>query len=72
MQLQAQKWPRHQQTHTKIDQISNWSDSDDGKDDQAKSNPVVIDITSDQEANIDPEPSSSNPSISTPLRRPNT
>ena len=68
MQLQAQKWPRPQQTHRKIDVKSDWSDSNDGKDNQARSKPVVIDITSDQEANIDPQPSSSTASSSAPLR----
>ena len=72
MHSHAQKHPRPQQTHRKIDQKSDWSDSNDGKDDQARSNPIVIDITSDQEANIDPQPSTSNFSASMPLRRPNT
>ena len=59
MQSQAQKWPRPQQTHRKIDQKSDWSDSDDGKDNQARNTPIVIDITSDQEADINPQPSTS-------------
>ena len=49
MQAQAQKWPRKQQTHRKLNVRSDWSDSDDGKDNQAKGNPVVVDNTSDQE-----------------------
>ena len=72
MHLQAQKWPRPQQTHRKIYAISNWSDSDDGKGDQARSNPIVIDITPGQEANIDPQPSTSYPYATTLIRRPNT
>ena len=72
MQPQAQTWPRQQQTHRKIDVKSYLRDSDNGKDDQARSLPVVIDITSDQETTIDPQPSTSNFSASTPLRRPNT
>ena len=66
------KWPRQQQTHRKIDIKSDWSDLDDGKDDQARSNPIVIDIILDQETTIDPQPSTSNFSASIPLRRPNT
>ena len=46
---------------------SNWSDSDDGKDNQARGNPVVVDITSDQETDMGQQPSTS-----APLRRPNT
>ena len=72
MQLQAQKWPRPQQTQRKIDIKSDWSDSDNGKDNQARSKPVVIDITSDQEANIVPQSSSSKASTSAPLGQPNT
>ena len=53
MHLQAQKWPRPQQTHRKINARSDWSDWDDGKDNQERSNPIGIDNTSDQEANID-------------------
>ena len=56
------------QTYRKIDQKSDESDSDEGKDNQARSKPIVIDITSDQEANIDPHPSTSNTSASAPLR----
>ena len=67
MQSQAPKLPRPQQTYRKIDQKSDWSDSDNGKDNQARSKPIVIDITSDQEANIDPQPSTSNASASAPL-----
>ena len=67
MQAQAQKWPRKQQTHRKLNVRSDWSDSDDGKDNQAKGNPVVVDNTSDQEMDIE-----QHPSTYTPLRRPNT
>ena len=45
---------------------------DNGKGDLVRSNLFVIDFTSDQEVNIDPQPSISSPSTSTPLRRPNT
>ena len=40
---------------------------DNGKDNQARGNPVVVDITSDQEPDMDQQPITS-----TPLRRPNT
>ena len=65
MQLQAQKWPRPQQTHRKIDVVSDWGNLNDGKDNQARSDPIVPDIISDQEANIDPQPS-----ILTPVHLP--
>ena len=67
MQTQVQKWPRKQQTHRKINVRSDLSDSDDGKDNQAKGKPVVVDITSDYEMDIDQQTSTS-----THLRRPNT
>ena len=67
IQAQAQKWPRKQQTHRKINVRSKWRDWDDGKDNQARGNPVVVDITSDQETDMDQQPSTS-----APLRRPNT
>ena len=70
--LQAQRQPRQQQTHRKIDVKSDWSDLDDGKDDQARSNPIIVDSTSVQEATIDPQPSTSNFNASMPLRRPST
>ena len=47
--VQAQKQSRQQQTHRKINMRSDWSDSDDGKDNQARGKPFVYDITSDQE-----------------------
>ena len=73
MQVQAQKWlPRPQQTHININVRSDWSDSDDDKDNQARGRPDVVDITSDQELDIDKQPSTSNPSTSTPLRKLNT
>ena len=68
MQSKAQKQPRPQKIHRKIDVKSDWSDSSNGKDNQTRSKPVVIDITSEQEANIDSQPSSSNASTSAPLR----
>ena len=40
IEAQAPKWPRPQRLYRKIDQKSNWSDSEDGKDDQARSNPI--------------------------------
>ena len=70
MQVQAQKWPR--QIHRKIDVRSVWSDSDDGKDNQARCNPVVVVIASDHDAYIDPQPGTSNASASVPLSQPNT
>ena len=70
MQSQAQKQSRPLQIHRKIDQKSDWSNLDNSKDNQASS--IVIDITSDQEVNIDSQPSTSNPSTSAPLRRPIT
>ena len=71
MQAQAQKWPRKQKTHRKINVRSDLSDSDDGKDNQARGKPVV-DIISDHKMDIDQQPSNSIPSTSTPLKRPNT
>ena len=65
--VQAQKQPGKQQTHRKINVRSDWSDSDDGKDNQARGKPIVYDITSDQEMDMDQLPSTS-----APLRRPNT
>ena len=61
---QAQNWPRKQQTYRKIDQKSDWSDSDDDKDSQARGRSIVYDITSNQEKDWDQQP------ITTaPLRR---
>ena len=71
MQVQAQKWPRPQQTHRQIDVRSDWSDLDDGKDNQARDNPIIVDVNLDHETNIDQQPSTSNPNTSTPLKRPN-
>ena len=70
--MQAQKWPRLQQTHRKVNVRSEWSDLDDGKDNQARGRPVVVDITSDLEMDMDQQPSSSTPSTPTPLKRPIT
>ena len=72
MQVQAQKWPRPQPIHRKIDVRSDWSDSDDGKDNQARGNPAVVDIASDHDAYIDLQPGTSNTSASASLRQPNT
>ena len=51
--IQAQKWPRKQQTQRKINVRSNWSDSDNDKDSKARGRPIVYDITSDQETETD-------------------
>ena len=72
MQAQTLKWPRKQQTHRKINMRSDWSNSDDSKDNQVRGKPVVVDITSDHDMDMDQQPSTSNPSTSTSLRRPNT
>ena len=66
MQAQVPKPPRPQQTHRKSDIRSDWSDADNGKNNQARGNPIVIDINSDHETNMDQQPSTSNPSTSTP------
>ena len=42
MDVQASKWPKPQETCRKIHHKSDCSDSEDGKDDQARSNPVDI------------------------------
>ena len=71
--IASSKWPRQQQqTHRKCDVKSDWNDSDDGKDNQARSNSIFIDISSDQETTIDPQPSTSYFSASMLLRRCNT
>ena len=67
MQVQAQKHPRLQQIHRKIDVRSDWSDSDDGKDYQARGNPVVVGTALDHDAYIDPQPDTSKASASAPL-----
>ena len=72
MQAQAQKQPIQQQTCRKVNVGSNWSDMDDGRDNQARGRPVVVDSTSDYETDMDQQPSTSTPSTSSPLRRPNT
>ena len=72
MQAQPQKWPKPQHTHRRVNIKSDCSDLDNGKDNQRRSIPVVVDITSDHEMDIDQQPSSSISSTSTPLRRPNT
>ena len=65
--MQTQKQPRKQQSHRKINVRSDCSDSGDDKDSQARGKPIVYDITSDQETDIDKKP------IATaPLKRPNT
>ena len=40
--IPAQKWPRKQQTQKKINVRSNWSDSDDDKDSQARGKPYYV------------------------------
>ena len=64
--LQVQKWPRKQQTQRKINVRSNWSDSDNDKDSQARNKPIVYGITSDQETDT------VQLIATAPLRRPNT
>ena len=51
--MQAQKQPRKQQTQKKINVRSNWSDSDDDKDSQARDKPIIYDINSYQEIDTD-------------------
>ena len=65
--VKAQKHPRKQQMHRKINVRSDWSDLDDDKDSQTRGKRIVYDITSDQESDKDQQPSTS-----APLRRPNT
>ena len=65
--MQAQKWPRKQQTQMRISVRSDWSDSDDDKDNQVRGKPINHDINSDQEADTEQQPSAA-----APLRRPNT
>ena len=59
--VQAQKWPRKPQTHLKINVRSNWIDSSDGKYNQVRGKPIAYDTTSDQETNMDQQPSTSVP-----------
>ena len=66
MEDQVPKWPIPQKPCRNIDHKSDWSDSEDDKDDQAKSNPIDIPPTQD------PQPSTSYASESTLLRCPNT
>ena len=54
--MQPQKWPRPQQTHRGVNVRSDWSDSDESKDNQARCRPVVVDITSDNEMDMDQKP----------------
>ena len=63
MEAQAPKQPRPPKPCRNIDHKSDWSDSEDGKDDQARSNSIDIQ---------DPQPSTSYVSDSAPLRLPNT
>ena len=60
MEAQAPKQPRPR----KIDQKANWSDSEDGKGDQARSNPIDIPPTQD----TDPQPSTFYARALAPLR----
>ena len=65
--MQAPKCPRKQQNQRKINVRSDWSDSDNDKDSQARGKPIVYDITSDQKTDTDQQ------TIATaPLRRPLT
>ena len=63
MEEPAPKQPKPQETYRKIHHNSDWSDSDDGKDDQVRAK--AIDIQ-------DPQPRTSYASKSAPLRWPNT
>ena len=71
MQVQAQKWPRKQQTNRKIDQKSDWSGSIDGKDDQARARPVAVDFSLNYETDMDQKPSTFQSNTSVSLRRQN-
>ena len=64
--MQAQKLPRKQQMQKKIKMRSDWSDSDDDKDSQARGKPIIHDISSDQETDTNQQTT-----VATPLRRPN-
>ena len=66
MEAQAQKQPRHQCPCRKIYHKLDWSDSEDEKYNQARSNPIPP--TQD----IDPQPGTSYASTSTSLRCPST
>ena len=46
---QTHKWPRRQQTQKRVEMKSDWSDSDDGKDNQVRKRPIRHDISSDWE-----------------------
>ena len=61
--MQDPKQSRLPNLSRKIHHNSDWSDSDNGKDDQARDKPLDIQ---------DPQPSTSYVSASTPLRQPNT
>ena len=63
MEHQAQKESRPPKPSRKIDHHSDWSDSEDGKDDQARAKPVDIQ---------DPQPSTSYVNELAPLGCPNT
>ena len=51
--MQIPKQPRKQQRHNRVDMRSDWSDSDDGKDNQARKRPIVHHVTSDWETDMD-------------------
>ena len=63
MEDQVPKQPKPQKPCGKIDHNSDLSDLNDGKDDQARSNPIDVQ---------DPQPSTSYARDSAPLRQPNT
>ena len=63
MEDPAPKQPKPQKPCRKIDHNSDWSHVDEGKDDQARSNPIDVQ---------DPQPSPSCARDSAPLRQPNT
>ena len=63
MEVQAPKQPRSPKPCRKINHKSDWSESEDGKDDQARNNPIDVQ---------DPQPSTSYARDSAQLRYPNT
>ena len=66
MPRQISRRPRKQQIQRELDQKSDWTDSDfdDGKDDQARSRLINVDLTLDQGSDMDQQPSTSTPNTS--------
>ena len=50
--MQAQKQSRKQQTQKKVDMRSEWSNSDDNKDSQARGKPIIHDVSSGWETDM--------------------